>query len=89
MARLYGSSLYVVEAGNVIAKTPWAGVAAWIVFIPTAGKYRGGFFGDRGGEWECKDIEKVRSLLRRYADEARKVQREPTERFVELVHFPR
>lgn len=89
VARMHGTPIYVVEDGKVVAKTPWDGVAAWIVFIPEAGKYRGGFFGDRGREWEDPDIDRVRSQLRKHADEARALQHEPTERFVELVHFAR
>jgi hypothetical protein len=89
VARQHGTPIYVSDGRGVVARSPWDGIAAWIVYVPITRCYRGGFFGDRGQEWESRDIETVRSQLRRHADEASAMQNEPTECFVELIHFAR
>lgn len=89
VARLHGTPIYVSDGRGVVARSPWDGLAAWIVYVPSTGRYGGGFFGDRNQEWYGGDIDTVRSLLRKHADEVHAMQREPTERFVELIHFAR
>jgi hypothetical protein len=90
VARIHGTPIYSSDgARGVIARSPWDGIAAWIVYVPATGLFCGGFFGDRRHEWNGRDIEAVRALLRKHVNKARSMEREPTERFVELIHFAR
>jgi len=91
VARIHGTPVYTSDGGRgVVARCPWEGIAAWIVFIPSTRMYCGGFFGDRGQEWSSRDIEEVRSQLRKHVEKVHRTeQRDPTERFVELIHFTR